>query len=628
MGEVYRAYDTSHNRFVALKLLARQFTADDQYKARFRQESEVAAQLREPHVIPIHRYGEINGRLYIDMRLVDGDSLATVLARDGPISPSRTLLIVEQVASALDAAHAEGLIHRDVKPSNVLLSRTPAGHDFVYLADFGIARLLTRSATTSLTEAGAMIGTPEYMPPERFENGLIDRKTDIYALACLIYECLTGQAPFPMKDLPALIYAHLNTPPPRPSEVRPSIPKNVDAVVAKGMAKKPASRYSSAGHLASALRSALEKDIVARAQPKRRLAFFSNLPVRRHERLVRRRWATTFVVAIIVASIGIVIWELWGPMRRPIILQPNPPPTPSIDGTISVGSMPEAIAITPDGKNAYVSNIDSKDISVIDTSKNMTTSTIPIVAGPPQYLAISPDGKRIYVTLYDPTAGIHAVAVIDASAKIVSAIIPVGLRPYGLATTPDGSEVYVADHDSAAISVIDAMTNKVAGTIAVAPNPHWIAFSPDGRTAYVANHESNVMSVIDTATRSVTSVVSTGRSPHSVAVSPDGRQVDVADYDSNAVTVIDAFRRTVSATVPVGTNPRCVAYSPDGRSVYIVSEGSDTLAIIDARTNILADNVVIGHSPTVGVVSPNGHRVYVVNQGSNTVSVVRVASSG
>jgi serine/threonine protein kinase len=125
MGEVYRAYDASHDRVVALKLLAKQFAIDEQYQERFRRESRAAARLREPHVIPIHRYGEIDGRLFIDMRLVEGDSLATVLARDGPMSPSRTSLVVEQVASALDAAHAEGLIHRDVKPSNVLISRTP-----------------------------------------------------------------------------------------------------------------------------------------------------------------------------------------------------------------------------------------------------------------------------------------------------------------------------------------------------------------------------------------------------------------------------------------------------------------------------------------------------------------------
>jgi serine/threonine protein kinase len=177
------------------------------------------------------------------MRLVEGDSLAAVLARNGPISHLRTALIVEQVASALDAAHADGLVHRDVKPSNVLLTRIPTtgGHDFVYLVDFGISRALKRPLGASLTATGAMIGTPEYMAPERFVDGSIDQQADVYALACLVYECLTGRVPFPVKDLPALIYAHVNTPPTRPSTLRPGIPESVDAIIAVGMAKDPLS---------------------------------------------------------------------------------------------------------------------------------------------------------------------------------------------------------------------------------------------------------------------------------------------------------------------------------------------------------------------------------------------------
>jgi serine/threonine protein kinase len=227
MGEVYRAYDASQDRIVALKLLAKQFAADEEYQERFRRESRAAARLRDPHVIPIHRYGEIDGRLFIDMRLVEGDSLATVLAGNGPMSPSRTALIVEQVASALDAAHADGLIHRDVKPSNVLLTRVPStsNNDFVYLVDFGISRKLTKSQSPPLTEAGVMIGTPEYMAPERFVNGSISRQADVYALACVAYECLTARPPFPKEDLPALIYAHVNTSPPRPSSLCPGIPE-------------------------------------------------------------------------------------------------------------------------------------------------------------------------------------------------------------------------------------------------------------------------------------------------------------------------------------------------------------------------------------------------------------------
>lgn len=620
MSEVYRAYDASQDRVVALKLLARQFAADEQYQERFRRESQAAARLREPHVIPIHRYGELDGRLFIDMRLVEGDSLAAVLARNGSMSPLRTALIIEQVASALDAAHADGLVHRDVKPSNVLLTSASGtgGRDFVYLVDFGISRTFRRSPTTSLTETGAMIGTPEYMAPERFVDGSIDQQVDVYALACLVYECLTARPPFPKNDLPALIFAHVNTPPPRPSMMLPNLPESVDAVVAVGMAKDPTVRYSTAGELASALRTA-----VSPSRPATVTSVNENSLT--HPRLRRRIVVLAGGVMVLLAALGTIIGTIvWGSTSSRTIDQPPTGTTPVVENTIIVGSKPESVAITPDGKNGYVTSIDSKDLSIIDTSTNTVTATVPIQAGPPQYIAIAPDGKHAYATIYDPRSEVHAVSVIDTKTKKVTATISVGLRPYGLAVTPDGSEIYVADHDSATISVISATSNKVVTTIGVAPNPHWIVFSPDGHTAYVADHESNVMSIIDTATKIVTSVVPTGKSPHSVAVSPDGRQIDVTDYDANTVTVIDAFRRVVATTVPVGVNPRWVGYSPDSRYAYIVNEESGTLSVIDALANHVTSNVSVGRTPTVGAVSPDGRHVYVVNQDSNTVSVVRV----
>jgi serine/threonine-protein kinase len=544
------------------------------------------------------------------------------------MSPLRTALIVEQVASALDAAHADGLVHRDVKPSNVLITQIPstAGPDFVYLVDFGICRTLKRLRNTSITEAGALIGTPEYMAPERFGDGSIDQQADVYALACMVYECLTAQLPFPAENLPALIYAHVNTPPPRPSTVRPEIPEGVDAVVAVGMAKDPSVRYSSAGELASALRTALLPDTVveqpATASPPTQPApvpppapesdpvaassqdaersppmatptrSFLPAPLAPYqERLGTHRWVVGLAVAVLVILVAVTgtilgtVLQIPGggssatARQSPPAVQTPETTAPTVDGTINVGSKPEAVALTPDGKNAYVTNVDSRNLSVINTATNKITTTIPVEAGPPQYIAITPDGKHAYATIYDPRSGVHSVAVIDTTANKVMAIIPVGRRPYGLAVMPDGSEVYEADHDSGAISVIDTTSNRVVETIGVMPNPHWIAFSPHGRTAYVADHESNVMSVIDTASRTVTSVIPTGKSPHSVAVSPDGGQVDVVDYDANTVTMIDTSRRIVTATVPVGANPRWVAYSPDGRFAYIANEGSGTMPL-------------------------------------------------
>src|ERR1700752_4980892 len=188
MGEVWRAHDTATNRTVAIKLLPPHLAADDTFVRRFRREAEAAAQLNNPHIIPIHNYGEIDGRLYADMRLIEGRDLQTVLAA-GPLEPGRAVVIIEQVAKALHAAHKVGLVHRDVKPSNILLDED----DFAYLIDFGIARA---AADTRLTSTGNMIGTFHYMAPERLGTREEDAGADIYSLACVLYECLTGRPPF------------------------------------------------------------------------------------------------------------------------------------------------------------------------------------------------------------------------------------------------------------------------------------------------------------------------------------------------------------------------------------------------------------------------------------------------
>ncbi len=260
MGEVYRAYDTVHERAVAIKLLLESLSADPDYRARFEREARIAAGLREQHIIPIHRFGEIDGRLFIDMRLVDGEDLGKVLAREGALDPRRAVGILAQLAAALDAAHQANLIHRDIKPANVLLADHARGTaDAVYLVDFGIARDST--AATSLTVTGAAVGTPDYMAPERFTAGRIDRRADIYALGCLFYEMLTGSKPFAGGEYPALLYKHLNAEPPKPSAARTGVPAALDAVVARSMAKNPESRFASAGELAAAAEDALDGSV-------------------------------------------------------------------------------------------------------------------------------------------------------------------------------------------------------------------------------------------------------------------------------------------------------------------------------------------------------------------------------
>lgn len=250
MGEVYEAYDTHNDRVVALKLLPAELAQDPTYRERFRRESHAATRIADPHIVPINRSGEIDGTLYLDMRLIRGNDLRALLRRGGAMDPQRAVHIVAQVGAALDAAHAAGLVHRDVKPANVLVTPT----DFAFLTDFGIARSEGDSSTTMV---GITAGSYTYMAPERFDSGPITGRADTYSLACVLFECLTGATPFAVQNVSTLIRSHLSDPPPRPSLYRADVPPALDAVIAHAMSKSPADRFASTGEFAGAARAAV-----------------------------------------------------------------------------------------------------------------------------------------------------------------------------------------------------------------------------------------------------------------------------------------------------------------------------------------------------------------------------------
>ena len=251
MGIVYRATQLSLGRPVAVKLIAPDRAGDPGFRERFERESRVAAAIDHPNVIPVYAAGEEGGRLYLVMRYVKGTDLGALLARDRRLAAERVAAIACQIGSALDAAHAAGLVHRDVKPANVLL-----GGEHAYLADFGLSQIM--GTDTRLTSTGQWIGTVDFMAPEQFSGAEVDARADVYALGCVLYNALTGEVPYPRGTVPATMLAHMHEEPPRPTAVADGVPAGFDRVIARALAKDPEGRYPSGGDLGRAALAAAE----------------------------------------------------------------------------------------------------------------------------------------------------------------------------------------------------------------------------------------------------------------------------------------------------------------------------------------------------------------------------------
>jgi len=276
MGAVYLAVDTKAGGRVALKLLTPELSADERYRQRFMREAELVASLKHRHVVPILSFGEEDGCLYLAMAYVEGVDLRELLRREGRLEPARMLDLIAQVAEALDAAHAAELVHRDVKPANILVARVEEA-EHAYVCDFGLARHV--SSVSSLTGDRGFVGTLDYVSPEQIAGGRVDRRADVYSLGCVLYECLTGERPFERESDLALVYAHLNDAPPHVTDLRRELPEALDNVIATALAKEPDERYATCGKLIEAARSALSGETVHQGRRGRRLFVATTIAV-------------------------------------------------------------------------------------------------------------------------------------------------------------------------------------------------------------------------------------------------------------------------------------------------------------------------------------------------------------
>jgi Protein kinase domain len=254
MAVVFRARDEQLGRLVALKILAPTLAGDAEFRRRFTSESRAAAAIDDPHIVPVFAAGEADGVLFIAMRYVAGGDAQSLLNREGPLPPDRVAAIISPVASALDAAHRAGLVHRDVKPSNMLMDVLPGRPDHVYLSDFGLSKAV--ASTSGVTRAGTVLGTLDYISPEQIAGKPVDGRADQYALACSAFQLLAGAPPFRRDEPTAAMYAHLSESPPQLASRRPGLPPEVDGVLSKALAKAPGDRYGSCAQFADALRDA------------------------------------------------------------------------------------------------------------------------------------------------------------------------------------------------------------------------------------------------------------------------------------------------------------------------------------------------------------------------------------
>ena len=294
MGVVYRATDPGLDRIVALKFIASDLASSPGFRDRFTTESKIAASMDHPNVIPIFQAGEHEGRLFLVMRYVDGEDLRSELQREGRLEPPRAARIVAQIAAALDAAHARGLVHRDVKPANVLLT----ADDHAYLTDFGLTKRVVTD--DEATKTGELVGTLNYVAPEQIRGDPVSPRTDVYGLGCVVFHVLTGRVPFPLEGNEAKLWAHVSEPPPAASAVSPGLSPAFDRIIARAMQKRPEDRFQSAGELGRAMHEA-----VSGSAPGRELDVAPAPPPPRP--YTRRQYNRALILNALTAPFGVVI---------------------------------------------------------------------------------------------------------------------------------------------------------------------------------------------------------------------------------------------------------------------------------------------------------------------------------
>ncbi len=608
MGVVYRATQLALDRPVALKLITPDLAGDPAFRERFQRESRIAAQLEHAHVIPVHEAGEADGLLYIAMRLIDGIDLRELIRRYGQIEPVRAVRILGQVGSALDAAHARGLVHRDIKPGNVLIANE-GGHDHAYLTDFGLTKQL--GSESGVTQTGMFVGTVDYIAPEQIQGLPLDARSDVYSLGCLLYHTLSGRVPFERDTDVAKIFAHMSEPPPPLGLASAAYPPALEAVLGRSMAKDPADRYPSAGDLARAASAAIEGSAVS--LPERSVATGAAAPATRLRQQAggpggaggtSRTWK---IAAAALGALALVLLVALlasggdsggGDVREGSAFEDDATLITPVEVKTPAGS-------TVGDEALWVSNYEQDTITRVDLESGETGDPIAVGDGPAGLVT-----ENGFLWVVNNNAGTISRIEIDRDTVVGN--------PIGLQSTTDGdsiaagdSKVWVATPGDGRVVPIDPSSGRPGPPIEL----------PDGTIGEIAFGAGALWVLGDhgTVTRvdpgsgkagkplEVGSKLSEGAFRGEIAASDDA--VWVAGLDDEAVIRIDPGSGKVAATIriPDGIEGDLAA---DNDQVWAVDEASQLLPI-DPEKNALGGRPISAGTAGANEITMGGGAIWV-----------------
>jgi serine/threonine-protein kinase len=614
MGMVFVAEHLGLHRKVALKLLPEQLAVDPRFRERFVRESQLAASLDHPNVVPVYEAGEAEGRLFIAMRYVEGIDLRALLNQHGKLDPARTIRILAQVASALDAAHELGLVHRDVKPGNILLARRAGSGssrdaaEHVYLSDFGLTK--RASSDSGITATGQFVGTLDYAAPEQFEGKPLDGRTDVYSLACVLFECLTGEVPYKRDQDAALMYAHLMAPVPSATERNGELPTAIDEVIARGMAKSPNERFATAGEVIRSARPALgvasgELPLLTAAQVG---GLQATVPPPGESHRVRRRLIGVAAL-VAVALVGGIVFA------------------------VTRGGGGSKAARSTSSAGAGVAGAAS--VVALDQKTGKPAGSVALGKGTG---TLSVGFGSVWVANQNE----DTVSRIDPKTRKVVATIHVGRRPTGVAVGEGDPNVWVITSDG--VWAIDPLTNGVVATIKLTNLPLaltvgegsvWVTYqisdqSPEGLFRIDPNSRTVVERIHIAEATFSPSPVAVAIAPDAVWVVTPGLQVGVSGgflnrwdlaarrrtqqgigipvdvgvgsdsvwiLQANGVVLrVDLATSKVDSRIGTASGATAIAVGED--AVWVVNRLKGTLTRIDPATNTAGPPVDLGGKPS------------------------------